>query len=106
MPSRFASCSSSIFDNASTIDVIRNRIRPSSIRADEYVSPTASVNSLASAEAMLLPGASSDALSHPRELGLGYARLSDLQIQTIDDATAALRRYVTSSSSSTRNPAG
>jgi anthranilate phosphoribosyltransferase len=30
----------------------------------------------------------------PRDLGLGYARLSDLQIQTIDDATAALREVL------------
>src|SRR5262249_3360261 len=59
-PSPLDRRSSSSFDSASTTVVIRNRIRPSSISAAKYRSPTPPVNSLARAEAMLLPGAISE----------------------------------------------
>src|SRR5690606_11727802 len=55
-PSIFAILTSSRREQASTTMVIRNRIRPSSISADVYMSEVASANSLARAEAMLLPG--------------------------------------------------
>ena len=52
----------------STTSVIANRIRPRSISDDVYVSPTASVNSLARVEAMVLPGINSEGLD-----GVGVA---------------------------------
>src|SRR5258706_3713836 len=59
-PSCFARLISRNLESPSTMVVIRKRIKPSSISAEKYKSPTASVNSFASAEAMLLPGAISE----------------------------------------------
>ncbi len=47
---------------ANTTKVMKNRMRPSSINEDVYISPTASVNSLAKAEEMVLPGIKSEEL--------------------------------------------
>src|SRR5690606_30452598 len=55
-PSILAILSNSRREQASTTMVMRKRIRPSSISAEVYMSEVASANSLARAEAMLLPG--------------------------------------------------
>src|SRR6202043_1117555 len=62
-PSPFSRRSSMSLDSESTMNVIRNRIKPSSISADVCKPGLASANSLASAEVMLLPGENSETLS-------------------------------------------
>ena len=45
--------------SAMTVNVIRNSSNPSEISEEVYKSPTASVNSLAMAEEIVVPGANS-----------------------------------------------
>ena len=59
LPSRAASLASIRRDSASTMNDSTNRVRPSVIGADRCVGSDASLNSLASADAIELPGSKS-----------------------------------------------
>ena len=61
-PRPCASCAISMRDSASTMNVSTNSTRPSAISDARCTGSAASLNSLASAEAIELPGANSDAL--------------------------------------------
>src|SRR5262249_46041859 len=62
VPACFCSFSNITLASASTMKVITNSNRPSVTSDDTYVSPTAPVNSLASAAEIDVPGARSEAL--------------------------------------------
>src|SRR5882757_5706643 len=61
-PERRSSLRSMACANAITVNVMRNSNSPRAIREEVYRSPTASVNSLAIAEDMVVPGASKEEL--------------------------------------------
>src|SRR5579859_1140488 len=61
-PERRSSLRSIACAAAITVNVIRNNSNPSAMSAEVYMSPTASVNSLAIAEEMVVPGANKDEL--------------------------------------------
>src|ERR1700688_5074098 len=60
VPTRRSSLRSMACAAAITVNVIRNSSSPSAISEEVYRSPTASVNSLAIAEEMVVPGASKE----------------------------------------------